>query len=166
MSMSEDNQSLPDRSRDLPGGEPRRRLSPAEMREEIGLRMGGNVGGEPESSATPERRGWLARLWPSRRGNQDNPLRPCCVVAVLILTDRSLALDGLVLEIAEDRLIFRQGSRYIYDRAEAEVAVRFGDHELRGRVIETNKRGYLIKLQDDMSPAEVRTLVQVHGLPS
>ncbi|MCZ8376126.1 MAG: hypothetical protein O9342_12175 [Beijerinckiaceae bacterium] len=162
MSTYEDNQAYPERPREGQAQE-RRRMTPAEMREEIGLRIG--RGAEEEPREAPARKSWLARLWPRRRHTQDDALRPCCVVAVLILTDRSLALDGLVLEIAEDCLIFRQGSRYIFDRTDAEVVVRFGEHELRGRIIETSVKGYLVELQDLLSPAEVRTLVQVHGLP-
>lgn len=164
MSMNGDSHAHPDRAREGLPNEPRRRMTPAEMREEIGLRIGRDAGEEPRQA--PARQGWLARFWPRRRNPQDEALRPCCVVAVLILTDRSLALDGLVLEIAEDCLVFRQGSRYIFDRTEAEVMVRFGEHELRGRIVETSTRGYLVELQDLLSPAEVRTLVQVHGLPA
>ncbi|MCZ8182509.1 MAG: hypothetical protein O9322_06030 [Beijerinckiaceae bacterium] len=164
MSIHGDNQAYPERTQEERTQEPRRRMTPAEMREEIGLRIG--RGPEEEHREATARQGWLARLWPRRRNGQDGALRPCCVVAVLILTDRSLALDGLVLEIAEDCLIFRQGSRYIFDRTEAEVVVRFGEHELRGRIIETSAKGYLVELQDLLSPAEVRTLVQVHGLPA
>lgn len=163
MSMYEDNQAYPERPRDGLAGEPRRRMTPAEMREEIGLRIGGaEPGPQPQPAG---KRSWLARLWPRRRNAHDEELRPCCVVGVMILTDRSLALDGLVLEIAEDCLIFRQGSRYIFDRTDAEVMVRFGEHELRGRIVSTSERGYLVELQDSLSPAEVRTLVQLHGLP-
>ncbi len=163
MSMYEDNQAYPDRAREAAASDTRRRMTPAEMREEIGLRIGGNPESAPEPR--PAKRSWLSRFWPRRRNGQDEALRPCCVVAVLILTDRSLALDGLVLEISEDSLVFRQGSRYIFDRTDAEVTVRFGDHELRGRIIRTSERGYLIEMQDSLTPAEVRTLVQLHGLP-
>lgn len=163
MSMYEDNQVHPERVREAVANEPRRRMTPAEMREEIGLRIGGKP--EPELASRAAKANWLARLWPRRRKAQEEALLPCCVVAVLILTDRSLALDGLVLEISEDSLVFRQGSSYIFDRTDAEVTVRFGDHELRGRIIKTSKQGYLIDMQDSLTPAEVRTLVQLHGLP-
>ena len=148
------------------------RLSPAEMRSQINRRMNADAEvrdrrSAPRSKARETKKpGFFARLFSSRgKAASREERQGCCIVGVLMLLDRGLGLDGLVLEIGENTLLFRQGATYIFDRTGAEVSIRFSDYEKRGRVLSVSERGYVIGLFEPLAPYQINALLERHGLP-
>jgi hypothetical protein len=62
-------------------------------------------------------------------------------VAVLMVLDRRLALDGLIASVCAASVVFRQASSFIFDRTRAEISIRFAEHDLRGRIMSTSAEG-------------------------
>lgn len=109
------------------------------------------------------RRSWFGRkLVSGLTGRAD--VEPCCVVGVLVLVDRGLPIDGLVTEIGRNSLLFRPASVYIFDRLGAEVTVRFGEQDVRGRIIEVGTGGYRVRLAAQLHPSIVQDVVVHFGL--
>jgi|GEM_PF-6380153 len=147
------------------------RMSPAEMRAEINQKIARppvvqDRRKSPRSSRTGWRgREWLARLFFRKSRDQSESRRSCCIVGVLMLLDRALALDGLVLELGNRTALFRQGSSFIFDRTGAEISLRFGEHDRRGRIVEVNARGYVIEWLEQMRPSELAEILAQFGIP-
>jgi hypothetical protein len=165
--MSVENGQLDD-----PGHAPHRgaRLSPQEMRAEIGKRVS-EPGAVRERRATPRKPKTgnpLSRLFSGlfrrRVSGASIEREKCCIVSVLMLLDRSLALDGLVLELGAETLLFRQGASFILDRTGAEVSIRFSEFDRRGRISASSEHGYLIELLEPMKPYELGGLLSQHGI--
>ena len=97
--------------------------------------------------AAPEKPGFLAKLFGGRRAPMQAKRESCYIVSVLMMLDRSLALDGLITGINKNSVLFRQASTFIFDRTGAEVSIRFGDHDRRGRIVHVSPDGYLIALR-------------------
>lgn len=114
--------------------------------------------------AAPEKPGLLARFW-SRRAPLPARREPCTIVGVLMLLDRSLALDGLVTGISTGSVLFRQASSFIFDRTGAEVSIRFGEHDRRGRIVSVTPEGYVVDLAEPLAEWQVSEMVQDYGQP-
>ena len=109
--------------------------------------------------------GFFARLFSKRVSTKQSVHKSCCLVGVLMVLDRNLALDGLVMGISEKGVLFRQAAQYIFDRSGAEVSIRFGDHDRRGRISGVTPQGYFIQFTEPMSARDVMTILQTNGLP-
>ena len=88
----------------------------------------------------------------------------CCVVSVLVLVDKSIPLDGMVMDIGTVGATFRPASNYILDRGRAEVLLRFAERELRGKITSVTPRGYDITFQNPMPSSAVSDVVLAYGL--
>ena len=109
-------------------------------------------------------RSFLASLFGGGKKKKVPAMRPCCIVGVLMVLDRSLALDGLVMGINEGGVIFRQASTFIFDRMGAEVSIRFGEYDRRGRIVEVLPEGYRIQLAERLSTWDILALIQSYGV--
>ena len=107
----------------------------------------------------PERPGLLDRLLHRAAVPVRSSTTPCCVVGVLMMLDRNLALDGLITELGEQEATFRQASRFIFNRSGAEVSLRFGEHDRRGRIMATTPGGYRVRFAQPFSAVEVAILL-------
>ncbi|MFZ4531066.1 MAG: hypothetical protein ACOYOJ_04540 [Alsobacter sp.] len=112
-----------------------------------------------QAQVEPERPSLLGRLMRRAAVPVRSPTTPCCVVGVLMMLDRNLALDGLITEFAEQEAVFRQASRFIFNRSAAEVSLRFGEHDRRGRIMATTPEGYRIRFAQAYSTVEVAMLL-------
>ena len=109
-------------------------------------------------------RSFLASLFGGGKKKKVPAMRPCCIGGVLMVLDRSLALDGLVMGINEGGVIFRQASTFIFDRMGAEVSIRFGEYDRRGRIVEVLPEGYRIQLAERLSTWDILALIQSYGV--
>lgn len=109
------------------------------------------------------KRGIFARLMRSRRLSDTAPRQSCCIVAVLMILDRSLALDGLIMSVNRGGMLFRQASVFVFDRQGAEVLLRYADVDCRGRISEVTRDGYWIRFAAPLSQDEVDALVKMYG---
>ena len=112
-----------------------------------------------QAHVEPERPSLLSRLLRRAAVPVRAPTTPCCVVGVLMMLDRNLALDGLITEFGEQEAVFRQASRFIFNRSGAEVSLRFGEHDRRGRIMGTTPEGYRIRFAQAYSTVEVAMLL-------
>jgi hypothetical protein len=86
----------------------------------------------------------------------------CCAVACLQIIERDIELEGLVLEVSLGGLMFREASRYIYDRRGAAIRVRVGGLDLAGMIVNVRAQGYGIKLSRLLDPYEL-DLILTHA---
>jgi hypothetical protein len=108
-------------------------------------------------------RGWSLLRQPNFRLMRAHPRYACCIVATLTVIDRDLELEGLVLEIAQGGLLFREASNYIFDRHGAAVRIRFAGHDLEGLIVNVQSGGYGVKLSAALGAEEVAALVAGSG---
>lgn len=87
----------------------------------------------------------------------------CCVVGVMVLVDKAVPIDGLVMEIDTTGALLRPASTYILDRGRAEVLLRFADREHRGQIAGVSPLGYDIVFQTPLSQQVVDLLVRDFG---
>lgn len=86
--------------------------------------------------------------------------RPCTLVAVMMMVDRGVALDGMVMSIGEKEILFRQASTFILERSGTAVLLRFAEVELRGTIRETVPGGYWVRLAKPLSAGQVEALLR------
>jgi hypothetical protein len=109
-------------------------------------------------------RGLLGRLL-GRKGQAGADGRSaCCLVAVMLLVDKALPIDGLIMELGPASLLFRPASSYILDRNGAEVSMRFGSHEIRGKILQVSARGYLVRLAHPLSQDDLAETLEKFGI--
>jgi hypothetical protein len=116
------------------------------------------------SVASAKRGSFLGRLF--RRGGVKAIMRDrrgCCVVAVMVLTDKSVPLDGMVMEIDASGALFRPASTYILDRGRCEILLRFADREVSGRVTAVSSLGYDVSFHAPLAVAAVDAIVRDFG---
>jgi hypothetical protein len=87
----------------------------------------------------------------------------CCVVGVVVLVDKSIPLDGMVMDIATGGATFRPASTYILDRGRAEVLLRFAERELRGKITGVSPKGYDIAFNTAMPATAVQEVLRAFG---
>jgi hypothetical protein len=84
----------------------------------------------------------------------------CCAVATLVIDERGVELDGLVLEASFGGLLFREASTYIFDRTGAPITAKVAGLELHGSIANVRSTGYGIKLDRIMGEAELQAILQ------
>jgi hypothetical protein len=110
-------------------------------------------------------RSLVARLMSfGRKGANREPRAVCFLVAVMVLVDKALPIDGLITEIGNASVIFRPASTFILDRTGAEVNLRFGDQEVRGSVTSVSSAGYDIRLSITLTDAMVSDILVQFGM--
>jgi hypothetical protein len=122
-------------------------------------RLKGSIASAPTSSL-------FAKLF-SRGGVKSmirNRRQKCCVVGVLVLIDRSIPVDGLVMEIDEAGVQFRPASQYILDRTGVEVMLRCADVEIRGTISATSPMGYDVIFAKPLSASSVSAIMNEFGV--
>lgn len=129
--------------------EPQTRNVPHAMRADLARRL-----------APQPQKGLLARLFSRGPAASEARRRPCTIVAVMMMLDRSVALDGMVMAISEQGVLFRQASNYILDRTGTAVLMRFADIELRGTVRDTSAEGYWIRFASPLDKERVQALIR------
>jgi hypothetical protein len=90
----------------------------------------------------------------------------CCVVSVMVLVDKTIPLDGMIMAIGTGGATFRPASAYILDRGRAEVLLRFADREMRGKIQAVSPLGYDIAFQQSLAPSAVQDIVVQFGMGS
>jgi hypothetical protein len=89
---------------------------------------------------------------------------PCCIIALLTIRQKDLALDGLVTEVSRGGLLFRPASQYIFDRTGADVLISFADDELWGRIVNVKSAGYGIAFDDTIEEERVQSILERFGI--
>jgi hypothetical protein len=127
-------------------------VSAASLRASLKLRTAG--AGQP---------GFLSRLWRGAKAPLSARRDPCVIVAVLMLLDRRLALDGLITSLSAGSVVFRQAASFIFDRTGAEITIRFADQDLRGRITATSAEGYVVTFAEPLDAEDVEALLDHYG---
>ena len=122
-------------------------------------RLIGSVAKQPQTSFFKRifRRGGVKSIISEKRNK-------CCVVSVLVLVDKTIPLDGMVMDIGTSGATFRPASSYILDRGRSEVLLRFAERELRGKITSVTPRGYDITFQNPMPASVVSDVILAFGL--
>jgi hypothetical protein len=90
--------------------------------------------------------------------------RPACfVVAVMVLVDKGVPVDGLVTGLDIGEATFRPASVYILDRTGGEVVLRFAGREVRGVITGVSPRGYDVVFNMPLPTDFVADLIRDFG---
>jgi hypothetical protein len=110
----------------------------------------------------------LSRFWPFRKKQTGFVRRysrhECFVIGSLVLPERRLELDGVVMEISIGGTLFRPATRFILDRTGEDCVVVFNELRVPGRIMATRSNGYGIRLMRDLEPDFVDATVATFGL--
>lgn len=90
----------------------------------------------------------------------------CCIVAAMHMTERHFEVEGVILEISQGGLMFRQASRYIMNRSSELVSIRFEGLVLSGVIVNVSSQGYGVLLDEEMTADRVQMLITTYGLRS
>ena len=90
---------------------------------------------------------------------------PCYMEAKLHLVDSRITLEGMIFEISQGGVLFRQASAYILDRQGADVRVDLPGLRVKGSIVNTRPIGYGIKLFDPFEEEDVQQLAMMHTSP-
>lgn len=105
----------------------------------------------------------LDRL-PHRRAPREFERFPCCITATIRVDGTGYEREGLILELSAGGLLFREASHFILQALGVGVDVQFLDRRVRGTIVNTQERGYGVKLTATLDDEEVEHLVAQHGL--
>ena len=104
--------------------------------------------------------GWLPfRPRPDFAAMRSHERHSCCVLATLLIVERGVELEGLLLEASFGGLLFREASAFVFDRHGAAIKVRAAGLELSGRIVNVRSRGYGIRLDREMTQEQLQTLL-------
>jgi hypothetical protein len=107
-------------------------------------------------------------FWPFRRKQAAFVRRysrhECFVIGTLVLPERRLELDGVIMEISIGGTLFRPATRFILDRSNEDCIVVFNEMRVPGRIMATRTNGYGIRLMRDLDPDFVEETVSHFGL--
>ncbi|MFK7901887.1 MAG: hypothetical protein AB8B49_03495 [Nitratireductor sp.] len=74
----------------------------------------------------------------------------CKAIGVLSIINRSISLEGIVLEIARGGIKFRPAKVHLLDRKGDQVSVSIGGLQLTGKIVAVRNDGYGIALFDEL----------------
>jgi hypothetical protein len=108
----------------------------------------------------------LPSLIPALRARDFRRMRaheryPCCAIATLELVEQDIQLEGLVLEASLGGLLFREALSFIYDRRGESVRVHVAGLRLLGEIVNVHARGYGLRLAQELTPDELRSILDV-----
>jgi hypothetical protein len=83
--------------------------------------------------------------------------------AELLLTDRALTLDGMIVEISRSGLRYREATHHILDRRGASVTVRIPGRDISGTILNVSTAGYGIALHEILSEFVVEQIIASGG---
>ncbi|MES2906471.1 MAG: PilZ domain-containing protein [Pseudomonadota bacterium] len=88
----------------------------------------------------------------------------CCIVAAMHVTERHFEIEGVILELSQGGLLFRQASRYIMDRSQEFVSIRFEGLVLTGQIVNISSQGYGVLFDEELTADRVQMLITTYGL--
>lgn len=89
----------------------------------------------------------------------------CYMPARLNIVDSRLVLDGMIFEISQGGVLFRQASQYILDRLNSDVRVELPGMSIKGLIVNVRPIGYGIKLFEQFEEEDVMLLAQEFAKP-
>lgn len=90
----------------------------------------------------------------------------CCIVAAMHMTERHFEIEGVILELSQGGLLFRQASRYVMDRSHELVSIRFEGLVLTGQIVNVSSQGYGVLFDEELTAERVQMLITTYGLRS
>jgi thermostable 8-oxoguanine DNA glycosylase len=101
---------------------------------------------------------------PHRRRQRQFERHPCCITGTIRMDGTNYEREGLILELSVGGLLFREASHFILQTEGVGVDIQFLDRRMRGTIVNTQDRGYGIKLATTLAEEEVEQLVEQHGV--
>lgn len=90
----------------------------------------------------------------------------CCIVGELELSQRFLSLEGVILEVSQGGVLFRQASTYMLERHGELVKVKLEGQLYSGMIMASRPIGYGIKLNENIPSEVIEEIVMRYGLKS
>jgi hypothetical protein len=125
-------------------------------------------GTDTRNMAAPQRKqaGLLSRLGLKKQNkvySRRHSRHECCIISNMIVVDRGIELEGLVLEISQGGALFRHASAYILDRSGETVTLRMSDVKASGTIMNVRPTGYGIRFAQELDPASMDRLLAAYG---
>jgi hypothetical protein len=113
----------------------------------------------------------LPKLLPSKQRKDFTVMReherhPCCALASMTIVEREVDLDGLVLEVSQGGLLFREASSFIFDRYGSAVKIRVAGLEVSGTIVNVRANGYGIRLTRQLTMEELDLIQAQADVPT
>ena len=89
----------------------------------------------------------------------------CYIPARLNIVDSRLTLDGMIFEISQGGVLFRQASHYILYRMNTDVRVELPGMSIKALIVNARPIGYGIKLFEQFEEEDVMLLAQEFAKP-
>lgn len=88
------------------------------------------------------------------------PRHSCNVPAMMSVAERGYGVNGLITEVSQNGLRFREASNYILDRRAAKVSFSILGQEVTGSIMNVSPTGYGIRLDAVLDAQLVSDLVE------
>lgn len=88
---------------------------------------------------------------------------PCCAVASLLLRERAVELEGLILELSRGGALFREAATFVLDRRHVHVTIKLPNRTLEGVIVNSSRSGYGIRLDKILTEEEFDELIAAYG---
>ena len=79
--------------------------------------------------------------------------------AELLLTERALCLEGMIREISQSGMRYREATYHILDRRGASVAVRLLGRDIKGTIVNVSPHGYGVVFDEILTEQAVDRIV-------
>jgi hypothetical protein len=109
----------------------------------------------------------IARAFSSVRRRRSAPeavARPCCIVTRLAIPERDLRLEGAILELGPEGVLFREAALYLFDRSGERALLSLEGAEIPGRIVSTDRRGFRVAFDEAIDESRARDLALRHGV--
>ena len=88
----------------------------------------------------------------------------CCIPATIRVDGTNYEREGLILELSAGGLLFREATHFLLAIQGVGADIQFLDRRVRGTIVNTQERGYGIKLTAILDEEDVEQLVAQHGV--
>lgn len=88
----------------------------------------------------------------------------CAIEAHLTMEGRQYEAKGVIMDISRQGILFRPRSLFIMRLENQTVALRLGDRELRGHVVNTTPRGYGLNFTETLEQDFLDDILAVHDV--
>lgn len=122
-----------------------------------------------EKEGKSHRAGFLGRLFGRKKkqeltaANRRHIRHSCWSVGTVSIINRSMALEGVVTEIAKGGVKFRPAKVYLLERNGVQISAEFGGLKVVGKIVATRADGYGIAFFEELDDDKIQAFLAEFG---